>query len=205
MTSRAFRVVEMFEDALAEFAGSRTAVAVDSCTSALHLSLRYFGIEGVGIAMPARTYISVPAAVIHAGGYPKFTDESWQGVYRLKPTNIVDSALRFRRGMYETGTYYCVSFHMRKHLKIGRGGAILTDDLDAARWFRKARFDGRDGSVPFLEDPVAIVDWNAYMTPEQAARGLQLLEALPPELPDLTPEYPDLRTLPAFASTGVFA
>lgn len=202
MTSRAFRVVEMFEEALAEFAGSRTAVAVDSCTSALHLSLRYWGVDRARVLIPARTYISVPAAIIHAGGYPEFVDEPWAGRYELQPTNIVDSALRFRRGMYEPGTLYCVSFHLRKHLKIGRGGAILTDDIDAARWLRKARFDGRDGSVPFLEDPVSIVGWNAYMTPEQAARGLQLLEAIDPDLPDLTPQYPDLRNLPAFR-TGV--
>lgn len=204
MTSRAFRVVEMFEEALAEFAGSRTAVAVDSCTTALFLSMQYVGVKDREVILPARTYISVPAAVIHAGGRVRFDDYSWRGLYFLRPLNIVDGALRMRPDMYEGG-FHCLSFHARKHLKIGRGGAILTDDLDAAAWFRRARFDGRDGSVPFMSDPVDMVGWNAYMTPEQAARGLQLLEALPPDLPDLTPVYPDLRTLPAFADTGVTA
>jgi hypothetical protein len=52
--------------------------------------------------------------------------------------------------------------------------------------------------VPFMQDKVEILGWNSYLTPEQAARGLQLLEHLPEDLPDLTPDYPDLRTLPVF-------
>lgn len=196
MTSRAFRVVEMFEEALAEFAGSKHAVVMDSCSTALFLSLNFYG--PTTVALPKRTYISVPAAAIHAGVKIQWTDDEWQGAYRLEPYPIVDSALRFRQGMYEKGTLYCVSFHARKHLKIGRGGAVLTDDGKAADWLRRMRFDGRIGSIPFIYDQVEEAGWNAYMTPEQAARGLQLLEALPPDSPDLTPVYPDLSLLPAF-------
>ena len=196
MTSRAFRVVEMFEEAMAEFAGSRYGVAVESCTMALFLSCVYREVDDV--AIPARTYISVPAAIRHAGGRVVFQDHAWAGTYELRPFGIIDSALRMRRGMYDGGLH-CVSFHARKLLPIGRGGMVLTDNDGAADWLRKARFDGRTGSVPFLEDPVSMLGWNAYMTPEQAARGLQLLEAIGDGRPDLTPEYPDLRTLPVFA------
>lgn len=195
MTSRAFRVIDDFEEALAEYAGSKTAVVVESGTAALFLSCVYTKVAEVLI--PARTYISVPAAIIHAGGTVSFEDYAWTGAYRLQPYPIVDGALRFRRGMYDGG-FHMLSFHARKHLKIGRGGAILTDDPKAADWFRKARFDGRNGSTPFLQDQVEFLGWNAYMLPEQAARGLQLLEAMPDDNPDLTPDYPDLRTMPVF-------
>lgn len=208
MTSRAFRVVEMFEEAVAEFAGSRYGVAVESCTMALYLSCVLRGVgDGVdNVILPARTYISVPAAVIHAGGRAEFEDYHWKGAYPLSHHSglswgITDSALRFRRGMYDGGLY-CVSFHARKLLPIGRGGMVLTDDAQAADWLRRARFDGRTGSVPFLADPVDMLGWNAYMTPEQAARGLQLLEAIGDGRPDLTPEYPDLRGLPVFAGVA---
>lgn len=90
---------------------------------------------------------------------------------------------------------------MRKLLPIGRGGMILTDDLFVAGWLRKMRFDGRDGNVPFMEDKIQFLGYNAYMTPEQAARGLQLLENLPPDLPDLPAVYPDLRHMPVFEWT----
>lgn len=193
--SRAFRVIDDFEEALAEYAGSKTAVVVESGTAALFLSCVYSQVNETLI--PARTYISVPASIIHAGGTVAFEDYEWTGTYRIQPYAIVDGALRFRRGMYGGG-YHMLSFHMRKHLKIGRGGAILTDDLKAADWFRKARFDGRTGTVPFMQDQVAFLGWNCYMLPEQAARGLQLLEAMPDDNPDLTPDYPDLRSLPVF-------
>jgi dTDP-4-amino-4,6-dideoxygalactose transaminase len=199
MVSRAFAVVASFEEAMAEYAGARYGVAVETCSAALFLSCLYRKVDQLPeVVIPSRTYISVPAAIIHAGGRVRFVDEPWVGAYRLEPTDIVDSALRMRRGMYEGGLH-CVSFHMRKHLPIGRGGMVLTDWREAAVWLRKARFDGREGATPFLNDPVALLGWNFYMLPEQAARGLQLLEALPDAPPDLTPEYPDLSRLPVFA------
>lgn len=197
MTSRAFRVVEMFEEAMAEFAGSLYGVAVDSCTTALLLSCLWYKVEDFDfVSVPARTYISVPNVIMRAGGKVRFDDREWTGAYRLGFTHITDSALRMRQFMYDGGLY-CVSFHMRKHIKIGRGGMVLTDSPEAADWLRKMRFDGRNGSVPFLMD-VKIEDhgFNAYMLPEQAARGLQLLEAHDPNAPDLTPVYPDLSKLP---------
>lgn len=198
MTSRAFRVVEMFEEAVAEYAGSKYGVATDSCTTAIYLSLLHEGVERRGVDIPCRTYISVPNAVIRAGGFVLWYDEPWQGAYELGRTGITDSALRMRRGMF-TGGLYCVSFHLRKHIKIGRGGMILTDDAKAADWFRRMRFDGRTGSIPFMADQVELPGFNAYMLPEQAARGLQLLEALGDDNPDLDLAYPDLRPLPVFS------
>jgi dTDP-4-amino-4,6-dideoxygalactose transaminase len=195
VTSPAFRPVENFEAAMAEFTGSRYAVAMESGSAAIFLSCVLCAVKDVTI--PARTYISVPAAIIHAGGIVHFEDYAWSGAYPLLPYGITDSALRLRQGMYTNGLV-CLSFHMRKLLPIGRGGMVLTDDAAAADRLRKMRFDGRDGSTPFMQDQVALLGWNMYMLPEQAARGLQLLEGLRPDLPDLEPDYPDLREMPVF-------
>jgi dTDP-4-amino-4,6-dideoxygalactose transaminase len=194
--SPAFSVVSEFERQVAKFAGAAYGVAVDSCTSALFLCCKYLNVAEV--TLPARTYISVPMAVIHAGGSVKFRDFSWSGLYQLEPYPIWDSAKRLRRGMYQGG-FHCLSFHIRKLLGIGRGGMILTDDEKAVAWFKRARFDGRNGDVPFMQDKVDMLGWNCYMTPEQAGRGLQLLEGLrSDELPDLYDPYPDLREMPIF-------
>ena len=84
---------------------------------------------------------------------------------------------------------------MKKILSVGRGGMILTDDITAVHWLRRARFDGRN-PVPLQEDHFEMLGWNLYMQPEQAARGLQLLQALGNRiLPDLRMEdqkYPIL-------------
>lgn len=191
----AFDVVAEFERQVAVFAGAKYGVAMDSCTSALFLACKYLGVGEV--AIPARTYISVPASIVHAGGSVRFLDVQWSGAYPLLPYPIWDSAKRFRKGMYKGG-FHCVSFHMKKLLPIGRGGMILTDDEKAVKWFKMARQDGREGGKPFMQEKVTFLGWNAYMTPEQASRGLHLLEGLKPDLPDLYDEYPDLRDMPVF-------
>lgn len=199
----AFRVVAMFEEAVAEFAGSRYAVAVDCCTNALFLSMKYMQSEGYQgpVTCPARTYVSVPMAVLHAGLRLRFEDFDWTGVYQLKPLPVYDGAKRFRKGMYEGGLH-CLSFHSKKILNIGKGGMVLTDSEEAMRWLKKARYDGREEKHYGAGD-ITSLGWHAYMLPEQAARGLLLLQVLPENQPDQTEDYPDCRTMPVFSGCSL--
>lgn len=191
-----YLVVTEFENRIAEWAGSKYAVAVESGTAAIFLCLQYWKWKGglSYVEIPKHTYPSVPCSIIHAGGKVQFTNDNWQGVYELKPYGIIDGALRFKKGMYKGGMH-CLSFHIKKHLPIGRGGMILTDDKDIADWMRKARFDGRS-PVPLMEDNFTMIGWNCYLEPAQAARGIQLFEVIrDKDLPDLdvaSQGYPDL-------------
>src|SRR3990167_6384950 len=192
-----YTVVIEFEERIAEWAGSKYGVAVESGTAAIFLSLMWTKeqLGNIGnVWIPKYTYPSVPCSIIHAGGTVKFKDFDWQGEYQLGLLNIWDSALRFKKGMYHGG-FQCISFHIKKHLPIGRGGMILTNDEKASRWLKKARFDGRE-PIPLLEDNFTMLGWNLYMTPEQAARGIQLFEVLRNQtLSDLSVEkqgYSDL-------------
>ena len=181
----AWDIVSLFEKKLAEYAGSTYGISVDNCTDALFLCLKYLKYKGE-ITIPARTYCSVPCTIINAGCTVKFDDIEWSGAYQLKPTPIYDGAVRMKRGMYKKGTYHCLSFHIRKHLPIGKGGMILCDDEEAYKWFRMARYEGRhiaDG-VSYKEDTFDMIGWNMYMTPEQAARGLELFEKIGDDNPD---------------------
>lgn len=196
-----YKMVSEFEKTIAEFAGSKYGVAVESGTAALFLSCVY---KEVGeVTIPKFTYPSVPCSIIHAGGTVKFSDEAWQGIYELAPYGIWDSALRFKEGMYKGGLH-CLSFHMKKHLPIGRGGMILTDDEEAYKWLKKARFDGRD-EVPLEEDTFTQLGWNMYMTPEQACRGIQLFSTnrfRNNEDMDMSLQgYPDLSKYPIYDTT----
>ena len=149
-----YDIVAALEDRVAEYAGAPCAVAVDSCTNALLLALRlhFMATTEREVILPAYTYVGVAYSVLNAGGYCGFTDYRWSGAYRLGKTNIIDSARRFRRGMYEPGTMYCLSAHWGKHLKIGRGGFILLDNYDDAAMLRIMRFDGRTAGVPPAQD-----------------------------------------------------
>lgn len=199
----AFDSVRDFEAAVAEYAGSKYAVAVDSCSNALFLACLCVDVRGKEVEIPCRTYPAVPCGIIHAGGKVVFRDYSWQGTYRLNPFPIVDGAKRFRRGMYEKGTFHCLSFHIKKHIPIGRGGMILTDDEEAYRWFKKARYDGRE-EKPLVEDELTMLGWNFYMTPEQASRGLLLLSMTRDDNADLVerPDYPDLSKFEVYRGGG---
>ena len=205
-----YNCVSDFEKLIAEWCGSKYAVCVESCTAAIFLSLMYrktqTKIEKVKI--PKYTYPSVPCSIIHAGGRVVFDDNDWYGQYELYPLRIWDSALRFKKGMYADIIHHsalqCLSFHIKKLLPIGRGGAILTNDAEAVKWLRKARFDGRE-PVPLSEDNFTMLGWNFYMQPADAARGIQLFEVMkqryPDGMEDLKVEeqsYPDLSIYPIY-------
>lgn len=191
-----FEVVEKFEEVVAKFAGSRYAVATNTGTSALFLSMKYFAGSTMSVLMPARTFISVPLAALHCGLKVEFENVAWHGVYRIEPMPVWDGALRFRKDMF-MGGLHCLSFHARKLLNIGEGGMVLTDDTKAAAWLRAMRYSGRKPPTFAVED-IEEAGYQAYLTPEKAARGLHLMEYMPPDLPDQKITYPDLRQVKLF-------
>lgn len=195
-----YEIVRQFEHTIAEYAGSPYAIAVDTCTDALFLACKYLQVEEVTI--PCKTYVSVPCSIIHAGGKVKFVNYDWKGIYNLEPYPIVDAACRFTKGMYVPRTHFCISFQYRKHLAIGRGGMILTDDIKAVEWYKLARFSGRH-EVPLTKDVPAMVGWHCYMEPERAARGLTLMLNMKEHNADLEFEYPDLSKFPIYKGSEV--
>jgi len=185
-----YQIVREFEQAICSFTSSPFAVAVDSCTNALFLCCKYLNVTEV--VLPSRTYVSVPCSVIHAGGFVKWENYDWRSdrSYYLKPYPIIDSAHKFERGMFKGG-YQCLSFSANKAINIGKGGMILTEDSVAASWFKKARYCGRN-ECPTTEDKFETLGWNMYMTPEQAARGLLLMQFIPEKFESDIKEFPDL-------------
>tara|TARA_R100000808_G_scaffold8922_1_gene24895 strand:+ start:1094 stop:1681 length:588 start_codon:yes stop_codon:yes gene_type:complete len=189
----------MFEEEVAHYTGAPYAVSVNSCTNAIFLACKYEKVEGKEVIIPKRTYLSPPQSIMQAGAKLVFEDISWKGIYQLKPFPIYDAAKRLTSNMYIPGSHMCLSFHIKKHLKIGKGGMILTDNKEAVEYFRKARYEGRS-EVKYHEDMIDEEGWNMYMTPEQAARGLTLMQNYPEHMPDL-PEDPPYRDLTEF---GIF-
>lgn len=180
-----FKIVQMFEEEIAEYTGASYAVAVDSCTSALFLVCKYLGVKEATV--PCKTYLSVPMSIIQAGGEVVFDKRPetnhWTGIYQLKPYPIYDSAKRLTSNMYIKNSYMCLSFHIKKTLPIGKGGMILTDNEDAVKWLKKARYEGRSEKF-YKEDDISSLGWNMYMTPVEAAMGLSLLQNYPDHVPD---------------------
>lgn len=193
--SVAFQPVIDFERQVADFAGARYGVAVATGTWAIFLSLQYYR-PIWRVFCPAKTYISVPMAIMQAGARVEFTNEKWKGIYQLKPLPIIDGALRWKRGMY-WGGLHCLSFHAHKNIPIGDGGMILTNDRRAADWLRAARYAGRT-APDYAIEKVKTMGWQAYMPPESAARGLRLMDNRMHDMADQKVKYADLRKVPFF-------
>jgi dTDP-4-amino-4,6-dideoxygalactose transaminase len=195
-------IIDIFEQKLAKFAGSKYAVSTDSCSNAVFLALKYRNLSPQQVVIPAKTYVSIPMQLIHAGHEPVFEDISWEGAYELGDTGVIDGAGRFTKGMYlGSGALQTLSFQIKKRLPIGRGGAILTDDYEAFKWLKLASYDGRDLTTPYdSEGHVSQLGWHCYMTPEDAARGILLMDQLPETCPDTMnyTNYPDLREMSVF-------
>ena len=186
-----------FEKELSEYTGAPYVVCVDSCTNAMFLICKRLGVGKT--LLPKQTYLSIPMSIIHAGGEVEFEDLEWSGIYQLKPYPIWDAAKRMKKDMYIKGSYMTLSFHIQKHIPIGKGGAILCDNKGDYEWFKKARYMGRS-EVPYHEDDIEFMGWNMYMTPSQAIRGLELIQNLSEDNEDLIedPPYRDLTTFKIF-------
>jgi dTDP-4-amino-4,6-dideoxygalactose transaminase len=201
-----YDITSEFERRICDYTGAPYAVAVDNQSNALFLALMYEGVKGKTLRIPSHTYPSVPCAIIHAGAKVEFYPSSklLTGEYNLQGSNVYDSALRFTSQMYRKGTMQCLSFTgPYKHLKLGKAGAILTDNHAAYLWLKRARFSGRR-ECSYHDDSFDMLGWNFYLLPEIAAKGVRdiqqfyNLDGTPKDMPDITLPYPDLSTFPIY-------
>ena len=183
---------------LAEFFGSPYAVATDSCTHALELCLRHTHEDYITI--PKRTYVSVPMTCMKLKLEWSWREEEWSDYYYLGDTNIIDAAVLWGENTYITETFMCLSFQFKKHLNLGRGGAILLQNKEDYDTLKKMSYDGRDLSRPWAEQDITTIGYHYYMTPEVAKTGIELLNER-----KKTPgkkwshrDYPDLTQMSVF-------
>ncbi len=194
------KITAEFEKALCDYTGAPLCVAVDNQSNAMSMALIYENIKGQEITIPSHTYPSVPCEIILAGGMVKFEDSPrmLKGAYQLKPTRVWDSSLRFTGDMYIPNTFMCLSFTGQwKHLKLSKGGAILTDSLEAYLWFKRYRYSGRR-ECSYHDDHFDFIGKNYYMPHIIAALGLQMitgfynLDGTKKVMEDISLPYPDL-------------
>ena len=193
-----FDNVERFESEVARFYNAPYAVATDCCTHAIELCLRYT--KAQNLVLPSRTYLSVPFTLEKLGLDWVFEDEEWQDYYYLGNTNIIDAAIHWKKGGYIPETFMCLSFQYQKHLSLGRGGMILTDNKESAEELKKMSYDGRIPNIPWRDQDIKSVGYHYYMTPETAALGLSKLEQAKTDKPrkwNVT-DWPDLRNMSIF-------
>jgi dTDP-4-amino-4,6-dideoxygalactose transaminase len=192
-----FEVVTEFENKVAEFFGAPYAIAVDSCTHGVELALRYT--EADYIRVPQRTYLSIPFLANKLQIDLFWKDENWQDYYYVTE-DVIDAAVLWKPNSYIPGTFMGISFQYQKHLSLGRGGIILTDNKEAAIQLKKMSYDGRLPNIPWRDQNIDTTGYHYYMTPETAQKGLdKLSEAIqtPPRQWVVT-DWPDLIQMKIF-------
>lgn len=160
-----------FEKEFARYVGAKHAIAVNSCTSGLFMSLKSQGVEpGDEVIVPSFTFASCANVVVHCGATPVFVDvlpDSFtidpDDVYRktspktkavmpvhyggnyaatnFNITTIEDSAHKITKN-YNSKNMVCYSFYATKNLTTGEGGMITCEDDRVAEWLAKARLHG---------------------------------------------------------------
>jgi len=193
-----FDIVTKFENQIAEFYGAPYAVATDSCTHGIEICLRQQKVKK--ITVPTRTYISIPFLPSKLNLEWEWDNNEWLNYYYLGDTNIIDAAVYWKKGGYVSGTFMCLSFQFQKHLSLGRGGMILSDDKESIDILKKMSYDGRVPNIPWREQNIDMIGYHYYMTPETAQIGIDKL----PDAIQRTPrqwvwkDWPDLRNMEVF-------
>lgn len=193
-----FDTVKEFEKTVANYFGSKYSVATDSCTHAIELCLRYDNIKDT--KCPSHTYLSIPMTLTKLGIKWVFNNDKWDSYYYLENTRIIDAAVLWERNSYIPKTLMCLSFQFKKHLSIGRGGMILTDDYDAYRSLNLMSYDGRNNDLSWIEQDIKHIGYHYYMTPESAEYGLSKFYKVKDNAPKRWAyyDYPNLSNLTVF-------
>lgn len=80
--------VDRFERMFSQYKNCQFAVALNSCTAALHLAMLAVGIKpGDEVIVPTLTFAATANAVIHAGGIPVFADSEKESM-NIDPEDI---------------------------------------------------------------------------------------------------------------------
>jgi len=98
--SSAGKYVDLFEQKIAEYTGSKYAVACVNGTSALQVSLRLVGVEtGDDVIVPTLTFIAPVNAVAYSGASPIFVDsDEYYNIDAEKTIQFIKEETVFKNG-----------------------------------------------------------------------------------------------------------
>ena len=221
-------VAHAFEQRFANICGAAGALAVNNCTSALHLAIIALGAaEGDEVIVADYTFPATGHAVRYAGAEPVFADvraDIWtidlaaveaainprtvgviavdafgqpadyselrtiadrHGLWLLEDAACAAGATYKGRPAGSLADAACFSFHGRKGITCGEGGALISENLELLKTARKLHFFGIESAFSRADSknlPVPVFDelgWNYKMSEIAAAVVSAQLDKLP--------------------------
>jgi len=188
-------VTEEFEDKFAKKVGAKYAVAVNSCTAALHIAAHMLDLKpGDKIIVPTMTFIPTACVANYCGATPVFCDVDeetllidwndalhkwdWQTkaifpvLYAGQPIEatgtiplVYDCAQAMGADFDASGKICCWSFQAVKNLATGDGGMITMDDPAVYERAKHLRWFGINKST-----------WQSYQSLDKRVWGYPIEE-----------------------------
>lgn len=139
---------ERFEREFAAFVGREHAVALPSCTSALHLSLAALGIgPGDEVVVPESTWIATSAPVSYVGATPVFADVD-PGSWCLEASGLEACLTPRTKAVIPVDVYGSLAdYDPLLELAGARGLHVIEDAAEAIGSSYKGRMSGSFGAV----------------------------------------------------------
>lgn len=193
-----FKSVTKFEKIVAKFFNAPFGIATDSCTHAIELCFRYKKIKNT--KFPINTYVSIPMLGNKLNLNWTWKHDKWKNFYYFEKTNIIDAAVYWKEFGYIPNTLMCLSFQYQKHINIGKGGMILTDNFNAYNDLIKMAHDGRERNTPWRMQNISCLGYHYYLMPELAEEGIKIFKKkknLPPKIWSFK-DYPNLKNFKCF-------
>lgn len=131
---------EEFERLFRSYVGTPFAIAVNSCTTALQITLQYFDVKGSEVIIPTNTFLASANAVLYAGGKPVFADieDQWLS---LSPESLTRKITSRTKAVILVHIGGMISPHLDEIQHICRSkGLVLIEDASHAHG---AKFAGK--------------------------------------------------------------
>lgn len=136
--------VEEFENKIAEYVGTKYAVATSSCTTALHLALLLLDIgPGDEVIVPSFTFIATANSILYVGATPVFADVD-KDTYNLDPEDVKRKITKHTRVIMPVHQVGLAAF-MQEIVQIAkRSNIFIVEDAACALG---SRIDGKHVGV----------------------------------------------------------
>lgn len=172
------RVTE-FENRIANYVGAKYAVALNSATNAIFLTLLN---KRINVSIPSVIPPVVPNAIYTSGNEFVFTDNvNWVGdsyiLHDFKDYKIVDSAQKIEPNQFalecQDKDIMIFSFYPTKPIGSFDGGMIVSNDLDKITYFREMSLNGMTFSQNNWDRKNKYLGYKMYMNSIQADVALK--------------------------------
>ena len=193
------KIVEEFEQRVAEFVGAKYACSLHSATFAIFLCLNE--LERQTITVPSIIPPVVPNAILTSGQNLNFNDDvSWVGhsyvLHDFGDYKIIDSAQQLSKNQFvdqaSDEDLMIFSFYPTKPVGSSDGGMVVSNDKDKINRLKMMSRYGTSFEDNSWERKIAVPGWKLYMNSIQAYianENMNLLEEKTEKYSEICHQY----------------